>query len=327
MSRKYSIGKPKRDGPFQDFPLIDFGKARSISEWLDSLPVVEDSDDEPDIDNIQKNKSKIAERKQAISNEIARLSCIRNVILDIKGGLDDSISECGLANNQAQAEATIIDNQSVEPDYCEDITATNEIEQPESIWQRVSKKTSDLYYKAGVYVGKAMFAAGNLSFGKLIAKPEMKYGENLAEYERRVKRIGMIKVLGLTVLSIVATHGVKDIVDSYIQNNYVPRNGTSINHAQFDSVINSSHIESTTNVNNMPDFSYDAFNVMSGEGIYDTMNQMGITDSAKQFEIINKIGPELQNMGVAYPTSDGLWGFTKAGELPREALELIWNNK
>lgn len=54
MSRKYSIGKPKRDGPFQDFPLIDFGKARSISEWLDSLPVVEDSDDEPDIDNIQK---------------------------------------------------------------------------------------------------------------------------------------------------------------------------------------------------------------------------------------------------------------------------------
>lgn len=40
MSRKLSIGKPKHEGPYQDFPLVRI--KGSISDWVETLPVVED---------------------------------------------------------------------------------------------------------------------------------------------------------------------------------------------------------------------------------------------------------------------------------------------
>lgn len=213
-----------------------------------------------------------------------------------------------------------------EPELVNTIEIQKQNKTNDSIWQKVKAKTSDLYYKAGMYAGRAMFAAGSFSAGKFMAKPEMKMGENLAEYERRVRRIGMVKVIGLTVLSIVAVHGVKDMIDNFSQSSSVNNEGVlKIDHSQFDNAINSNPLPSDIN-NQIPDFNFDAYNVIPGEGFYETMNQMGITDTAKQFDIIQRIGPQLQDMGVAYPMSDGSWGITSSGQLPKAALNLIWNN-
>lgn len=327
MPRKLSIGKPKYEGPYHDFPLV--WPEGGLSEWVETLPIVDDDgidtlDSENSLD-LEKKKTNINERRLAISNKIAKLECIRDSIALLstnttKQSEDDNFIDDRIELKSDKPKYYVLENKP------KNNTEEKQNQDKESIWQKVKAKTSDLYYKAGMYVGRAIFAAGNFSAGKLMAKPEMKIGENLVEYERRVKRIGMAKVLGLTVLSIFAVHGAKDIIDSFSQNKSINSEGVlKIDHSQFDNAINSNPLPSDIN-NQIPDFSFDAYNVTPGEGFYETMNQMGITDTTKQFDIIQRIGPQLQDMGVAYPMSDGTWGIANPGQLPKAALDLIWNN-
>ena len=77
-----------------------------------------------------------------------------------------------------------------------------------------------------------------------------------------------------------------------------------------------------------PEFSVAASTVTNGEGWYQTIQEAtGVTDPAKQAAILQKIGPVLQEKGWAYPMTDGTWGISRPGALPRDVLELIKNNQ
>lgn len=314
MSRKLFAGRPKHEGQFQDFPLINLG-GKSISNWIETLPVVDDLSDssfESDIlDNVSKRKADIAKKKNAIVSKIAKLGCIKNSLKALCNNAGEDIGGNEICENSYNFEGEFeVTRQSIDLET-----------KKESIWSKIKNKTSDLYYKAGMYVGKAMFAAGNLSVENLMEKPEMKLGENLVEYEKRVQRIGMAKVVGLTVISVVAVNGFKEIFDNTSSNNHISSGGY-IDHTMIDEAL-SSHAD-VVSVDAMPDFSFDAYNISPGEGFYDTMSQMGITDSVKQYEILQKVGPDLQNMNLAYPIEGGSWGISNPGQLPESALELIW---
>jgi len=330
MSRKVYIGEPERSGPFQDFPIIRTNGA-SISDWIESLPTVDEPDEITNINTqpteIDKKIAEIAERKLAISKKIAKLKCIRETLDNTKNKIDNIEEYTNIDNSDSiinedlsqSHERCLFEN---EPDY---IQPNEKIcQEKESIWQRVKKRTNDLYYKAGMYVGKAMFAAGSISASKLFSKPEIKIGENLVEYERRVKRIGMAKVISLTVLSIFTVHSAKNFIENFndtINGQTATGGNDRIDHTLIDNTLNRHDI-----INVTPDFSFEAYNINPGEGWYSTMNQMGITDPASQFNTLQIAGPKLQNIGVAYAIDDGTWGITNTGQLPKDALNIIWES-
>ena len=66
----------------------------------------------------------------------------------------------------------------------------------------------------------------------------------------------------------------------------------------------------------------DGATIDSGEGLYSTFADFHIS-SDHHAELLQKVGPELQDMGVAYRMEDGLWGLNYAGELPDDASKLI----
>ncbi len=62
--------------------------------------------------------------------------------------------------------------------------------------------------------------------------------------------------------------------------------------------------------------------VQSGEGWYQTFKEFGVS-SEYQAELLQKVGPKLEEMGEAYRMDDGLWGISRPGELSDEASRLI----
>lgn len=66
----------------------------------------------------------------------------------------------------------------------------------------------------------------------------------------------------------------------------------------------------------------DGTNVTAGEGWYQTFREFGVPSQYRD-DLLKEIGPQLEDMGVAYKTSDGLWGITDKGALPDEANRLI----
>ena len=76
------------------------------------------------------------------------------------------------------------------------------------------------------------------------------------------------------------------------------------------------------------EFSVDASTVTNGEGWYQTIQEVtGPISPAEQAAILQKIGPTLQEKGWAYPMSDGTWGISRPGTLPKDVLELIKNSR
>jgi hypothetical protein len=67
--------------------------------------------------------------------------------------------------------------------------------------------------------------------------------------------------------------------------------------------------------------------VESGEGWYQTFSEMGITNPTEQANLLQKVGPELQARGWAYPTGDGSYGIIRPGSLPKDVLDLIKNSR
>lgn len=76
------------------------------------------------------------------------------------------------------------------------------------------------------------------------------------------------------------------------------------------------------------EFSVDASTVINGEGWYQTIQEVtGPITPAEQAAILQKIGPALQEKGWAYPMTDGTWGISRPGALPKDVLELIKNSR
>ena len=69
--------------------------------------------------------------------------------------------------------------------------------------------------------------------------------------------------------------------------------------------------------------SHDAGNtVTKGEGWYNTFKEFGVS-SGNRDELLKEVGPQLEKMGEAYRTEDGLWGISRPGELSDDASRLI----
>lgn len=63
-------------------------------------------------------------------------------------------------------------------------------------------------------------------------------------------------------------------------------------------------------------------NVDKGEGWYQTFKEFGVT-SGNRDDLLKEVGPQLEKMGEAYRTEDGLWGISHPGELSDDASRLI----
>lgn len=193
-------------------------------------------------------------------------------------------------------------------------------------WKKIRDGLQDKYLKAATLFGRGMYAVGNVL-------PEQKQRENetLEAYEKRVKRIGVAKVLGFVAVSVALTYLLAEAVDS---GNDAPKPGNNgglppeaeaaPGHTSVLADYNAEHPE----VPPAPvEFSSDASTVTNGEGWYNTFSEMGITDSTEQAALLQKVGPQLQEMGYAYPMGEASWGISQPGQLPNDVLELIKNSR
>lgn len=69
-------------------------------------------------------------------------------------------------------------------------------------------------------------------------------------------------------------------------------------------------------------FSKPARTVEPGEGFYQTFKEMGVPAEDRP-RLLQKVGPMLAKIGLAYKMPDGLWGISRPGQLPEDILELI----
>ncbi len=73
-------------------------------------------------------------------------------------------------------------------------------------------------------------------------------------------------------------------------------------------------------------YSHEALTAQKGEGWYQTLNELGISNSSERAEVLKTAGPDLVRMGVAYPDpSIGGFGIRRSGEMPHGALDLLRN--
>lgn len=73
------------------------------------------------------------------------------------------------------------------------------------------------------------------------------------------------------------------------------------------------------------EFSSNAHNVLPGEGWYQTFADMNIPVSERA-ELLQKVGPKLQEIGVAYPMGDS-YGISEPGNLSNDVLQLIQDSR
>ncbi len=64
-----------------------------------------------------------------------------------------------------------------------------------------------------------------------------------------------------------------------------------------------------------------SYTVSSGEGWYETFGNLGVNEAYTD-DLLDKIGPELQELGVAYEMGDS-WGIASAGDLNPDAINVI----
>jgi len=71
-------------------------------------------------------------------------------------------------------------------------------------------------------------------------------------------------------------------------------------------------------------YSHDAATISSGEGWYQTFNEMGVHNPHQQAELLKAVGPRLERLGIAYRDPNiGGWGISHSGHMPKAALDLI----
>ena len=177
-------------------------------------------------------------------------------------------------------------------------------EQEKSIVKAALDRARDLYYKAGSIYGSAAEKTSEFFFSKQRAL------ESPWEYESRLKHEVFFKAIGLTALAAAALIVGQEISQSV---------------ASAHSVDLSNNLEPSAPVGNTVEFSNAAQTVVPGEGFYQTFKDMGIPKE-EWGNIIHKVGPALQKLGLAYPV-DGSYGFSQPGQLSEDVLKLIQNSR
>jgi hypothetical protein len=134
-------------------------------------------------------------------------------------------------------------------------------------------------------------------------------------------------LLGAGVVTKIVEHG--DDVKNFFGKPLMPKVPTDIDGPSVGRVVEPPVVTQEPVLPPKPaEFSIDATTVTAGEGWYQTIQETtGVTDPARQAAILQKIGPVLQQKGWAYPMSDGTWGISRPGTLPKDVLELIKNTR
>ncbi len=191
-----------------------------------------------------------------------------------------------------------------------------------SIWAKYSQRAGDLYLKAATTFGQYMFALGSK-----IPEPKAKMGESPEDFEKRVSRYGVMKVLGVVAVVVAAKYGLSELNLHHPGAAHNSHRGASVAIAGVHDNGGMGSHEPVVESLLKPEFSPAAHTVNAGEGWYQTFKDMGITNATEQANLLNKVGPQLQEKGWAYHMPNGLWGISRPGQLPDDVLKLIQNSR
>lgn len=193
-----------------------------------------------------------------------------------------------------------------------------------SIWKKISEKTTKLRDRIYTTYGMATYGVG-----RLMAGPKPEDGESKEAYEKRSKKYGNRVLIGTLALvgAAVAAKLLIDLPDGNGGNAPAQESFGASGGGYSTPESNIEIPEPSVEAPVVPEFSADAHTVTDGEGWYNTMKEMGITDATERASLLQKVGPQLQEMGYAYPMVDGTWGINLPGQLPGNVLELIQNSR
>jgi hypothetical protein len=157
-----------------------------------------------------------------------------------------------------------------------------------------------------------------------VPSPKPKIGESLGDFEKRVSRYGVIKVIGVVALVVAAKYGLQEL-------HHMPSTGVGIRGNNMPYVPDYPaptvpRTDGLAQVVTTPEFSAAAHTVTPSETWFHTFKEMGITNANQQANLLHKLGPILKEKGWAYKMPDGLWGISHTGQLPDDVLELIQNS-
>ena len=189
-------------------------------------------------------------------------------------------------------------------------------EEKQSIWEKARDRYDALSMKAFATFRTTLFMTGNF-----MPKPKQRLekGETDEQFESRVRRIGAAKLVGAVALIVAAAAAVKyglpslEGGDAHVS----PKTSAGLGHGVHDVLATG-----------LPgsEFSHSAHTVTRGEGWYQTLKEMGITNETDQANRLVKVGPALQKLGWAYPRGNS-WGISHTGQLPENVLKLIKNSR
>ncbi|MBC7868959.1 hypothetical protein H7X69_02150 [Candidatus Saccharibacteria bacterium] len=196
-------------------------------------------------------------------------------------------------------------------------------EEKQSIWNKVKSRTKGLYLKVGTLYSTTLFTAGNF-----MPTPKQKSEETKGQFETRVKRYGAAKIVGVVALIVAAKYGLPLLNGGEAQ---VSEVGPGMGSGAGAEVVEAAGVSGGSDgikVEVDPSaFSVEAHTVTRGEGWYNTFRELGIKNETEQANLLQKVGPELQARGWAYPTKNGSWGISHTGQLPENVLKLIKNSR
>lgn len=163
-------------------------------------------------------------------------------------------------------------------------------------------------------------------FGKLGTPfTARKEGELDEAYEHRQKRNGVIvAAVGATVLALAARYGFNSIGSS--GGGGAGSGGEAITVPDSSETFPTPEQVVPTTSPEVSDWSDAARTADAGEGWYQTFQEMNIPQN-EWGDLLQKVGPELEQDGYAYRMDDGSYGINRAGELPTEVLDLIERNR
>jgi len=276
---------------------------------IDSKTILDEKKTEDSIDN-----GHLDTEQPALEGESLEEYQIRN---GVKPDTTEELDTSGLSETGDGVESPDTPEVS-EIDEELDTSGLVEEKEKSSVW----KKFKGLYEKAATEFGLTMYGMGKLN-NVILPQPSQKMGETIEDFDKRVRRIGFAKVIGLIAVVVAAKYGLDHLNTGHSSG------GSLTDHAAqvpgHYSTLDSQDI--ITQPAAVPEFSTAAHTVTGGEGWYDTFKEMGVTSAQEQANLLQKVGPKLQEMGFAYKMPHGLWGISHTGQLPDGVLEYIKNSR
>ncbi|MBC7942971.1 hypothetical protein H7X68_00515, partial [Candidatus Saccharibacteria bacterium] len=218
---------------------------------------------------------------------------------------------------EADADSSAEDSDSEKEDSDPESGDDELDEEKQSIWNKVLDKTKNLGLKAASTFGTTLFVAGNY-----LPKPKQRFEKNETEeqFKARVERYGAAKIVGVVALILAAKYGLPLLSGGEA---HASGSGSGLDKHIAD-IAPPSGLDGGSGVEL---FSADAHTVTRGEGWYQTFKELNITNATEQASLLQKVGPELQARGWAYPMENGSWGISHTGQLPDDVLKLIKNSR